>query len=37
MGTDKMYDAIRLELKDDVPVNIKEGIQKAILEDSKRH
>jgi hypothetical protein len=36
MGTDKMYDAIHLEFKGNVPANIKETIKNAIHEGQKK-
>lgn len=36
MGTDKMYDAIHLDFKGEVSMNIKESIKKAILEGQKK-
>ena len=36
MGTDKMYDAIHLEFKGEVPENIIASVKKAILESQQK-
>jgi hypothetical protein len=36
LGTDKMYDAIHLDFKGEVPMNTKDNIKKAIHEGQKK-